>query len=104
MPADPQQTLLEEFTSYYNADELPLFIDSGLEEMAAQSGDRLVHAAGPEGAAAIAGLLRSVLEDREQPLFQQIEDDTQYDWRYEGWEAFERIAAGMLAKLDAASP
>src|SRR5689334_7323500 len=102
MPRDPEQILLDEFASYYNADELPLFIDSGLEQMAADSGDRLVHAAGPAGAGEIAGLLRSILDDHEQPLFQQIEDDTQYDWRYEGRDAFERIAAGMLAKLDAA--
>lgn len=103
MPRDAQQILLDEFASYYNADELPLFIDSGLEEMAGQSGDRLVHAAGPEGAPEIARLLRSLLEDRWQEPLQRIEDDTQYDWRYEGWDAFERIAAGMLAKLDAAS-
>ncbi|HEY8578630.1 MAG TPA: hypothetical protein VIL72_02000, partial [Beijerinckiaceae bacterium] len=85
MPRDPQQALLDEFASYYNADELPLFIDSGLEEMADQSGDRLVQAVGPEGRAELAGQLRSLLEDRWQPLLQQIEDETLYDWRYEGW-------------------
>jgi len=104
MPPQPAQALLEEFTSYYNSDELHLFIDGGVEEMADESGDRLLHAVGPEGAPEAARLLRSLLENRWQPLFDEIENDTQYDWRYEGWEAFERIAAGMLAKLDAASP
>jgi hypothetical protein len=101
MTPDPQAALLEELTAYYNADELPLFIDDGLLEQGDQSAARLVHVLGDRAPEA-ARLLRELAADPAHPLFERIGIQTMYDWNgdSESWAKFTQLANHIADRID----
>jgi hypothetical protein len=102
MALTAQDALLEELAAYYNADELPYFIDNALGEQADESAARMVHILG-DRAVEVADLLRELADNPEHPLFQTIETQTMYGWNgdSEDWAKFQelarRIADGITA-------
>ena len=98
----PRDATLEEFTAYYNADELHAFIDDALLEHADESGARLVHILGSEGAAQAAELLRAAAGDPAHPLLAEISENTLFDWNGEpeSWRQFQRLAGRIADKID----
>jgi hypothetical protein len=103
-PPDPQDALLEELTAYYNADELPLFIDDGLLQQGDHSARRLVHVLGDRAPEA-ANLLRELAADPAHPLFERIGIQTMYDWNgdSESWARFQQLAGHIADGIDAQS-
>lgn len=102
MPITPEDAIVDEFTAYYNADVLPGFIADHLEEQADDSGARLLHILGRDGAVEAAELLRAMADDREHPLLELINTRTMFDWNAddESWERFQRITRRMADRSD----
>ncbi|ONF72134.1 hypothetical protein [Amycolatopsis keratiniphila] len=96
MSPNPQDTMLDEFGAYYNADELELFIHDGLAEQADESAERLVHILG-DRAAEVADLLRRMAADPAHPLFETLSTQTMYDWNADpgSWAKFQQLARRM---------
>lgn len=104
MPPTPQDALLDEFTAYYTADELPGFIDDHLLEHGGDSAARLVHILG-DGAAELPDLLREMAADPGHRLVETIGMQTQYDWNGdpESWEKFQRLARHIADHIEAST-
>ena len=101
MTPDPQAALLEELTAYYNADELPLFIDDGLLQQGDHTVARLVHVLGDRAPEA-ARLLRELAADPSNQLFERIAIQTMYDWNgdSESWAKFQQLANHIADRID----
>lgn len=95
MPS-PRDATLHEFAAYYNADELPM----DLLLQAEDSGERLVHILGPEGAAEAATMLRAAAGDPTDPLLAEISTSTQFDWVGDAWQDFQQLAGRIAGKID----
>lgn len=102
-PPTPQDTLLDEFVAYYNADELHGFIHNGLAEQIDESAARMVHILGSR-AHEIADLLRQMTADPAHPLFETIGNQTMYKWNGDpdSWAKFQEIARRMADGITAA--
>ena len=102
-PPTPQEALLEEFTAYYNADELPEFIHDGLAEQVDESAARMVHILGNH-ASEVADLIHAMAADPSHPLFEAIGRQTLYDWNgdADSWEKFQEIARRMADGINTA--
>jgi hypothetical protein len=95
--------MLEEFVSYYNADELEGFIHDGLQEQVDDSAARMVHILGGR-ACEVAALLSEMAANREHPLFETVGRQTMVDWNADPvwWDAFQAIAERMADRIAAA--
>ncbi|WP_143105077.1 hypothetical protein [Amycolatopsis regifaucium] len=88
--------LLNEFGTYYLADELGYFVDDALEEHADHSATRIVRFHS-DLAAEVADLLQKMAADPAHPLFETIGKETLYDWNgdQDSWAKFQRLARRM---------
>lgn len=102
MALTAQDALLEELAAYYNADELPYFLDNALGEQADESAARMVHILG-DRAVEVADLLRELADNPEHPLFQTIETQTMYGWNGDpdDWAKFQELARRMADGITA---
>ena len=97
---NPHDALVDEFGSYYQADELALFLHEDLDSHADDSAKRLARVLG-ESALQAAALLRDAAADRTHPLVGAIEYETAYGWTgsEDDWVLFQylvrRIADGL---------
>ncbi|RSM77062.1 hypothetical protein DL991_21160 [Amycolatopsis sp. WAC 01375] len=93
MTPTPQDALLNEFISYYNSDELELFIHDNLEEQADESAERMVHILG-DRAVEVASLMREMAADPAHPFYRTICKRTMYDWDedQDSWAKFQQLA------------
>ncbi len=91
-----REVLLEEFATYYQADELSLFTATGLPDWVDNSASRIVQFHADVGSQ-VANLLREMASDATHPLFQTIENQTMFGWNGdpESWGVFQQIAQQM---------
>jgi hypothetical protein len=99
----PEDVLLDEFSTYYQADELPLFIETGLSEWVDDSAARIVnfHA---DVAPQAADLLRNMASDPAHPLLETIAAQTTFGWNGDphSWEVFQKLALRMADAITVA--
>jgi hypothetical protein len=100
----PDELLLDEFGSYYLADELDDWTDAEfvqqIPEKAAESAKRLLWAGGRGAAAQIISTLQAIAGDRQHSLHEHISEHTLIDWRdEEAWPVFQKLAAAIAQEL-----
>jgi hypothetical protein len=97
--------LLNEFISYYNADDRTLSMDDDLDQSAGQSAARLVRVLGVHSGEAVA-LLRAMAADEAHPLLGEIEDESQYPWTEspEDLAVFQYLAQHISDRMNSLLP
>jgi hypothetical protein len=101
--SDPRKILIQEFSSYYTADELPSLIQGNLDEWIDTSARRLFH--NHRGSAReIAALLRAAAADRSHPIVADLEYASVYDWTdtEDDWAIFQHITRGIAEGMERA--
>lgn len=100
----PKSALLQEFSNYYLADELPSFLYDGLDDWADESAARLAVKLGTEGGAA-ADLLRQAADDRSGPMVEALEKASVYGWTEtdEDWTLFRHLVRRIADGIEAAA-
>ena len=100
---DAHESLLHEFSSYYQADELPDFLYDGLDQQADGSVRRLIRRLG-DSATEASTLLKDSANDRSHSLHQEIERVTTYGWTDtdEDWTLFRYLARRIADGIDSA--
>ena len=99
-----REALLQEFSSYYQADELPTFLYDGLDQRVDGSARRLARRLGDDSGQASA-LLREAAADRAHSFIEEIEDATVYGWTGddEDWILSRHLVLRLADGIDGAS-
>jgi hypothetical protein len=97
---DPRQVLIQEFSSYYMADEIQSLIRGDLDPWIDASVRRLAYHYG-DRANEVAALLQAAADDRSAPIVADLEAASVYDWSgTDGdWVVFQHIARGIARGL-----
>lgn len=91
---DPREVVLDEFASYYHADELAFVVPDGVDDWADDTARRLVHLLGGRASEAVA-VLQRVSRRQDDELLEELDRRTWYGWSgtAENWALFCAIVA-----------
>lgn len=100
-PISPQEALIQEFGTYYLADELMADWAKSLERWAWDSARRLIRRIGDAQAPDLIALLTAAQDDPEHPLVQTLCDETLVAWTDEPqeWHELQQLLETIAADL-----
>lgn len=104
---NPEKVVLDELSSYFNADEanaVPHVLEASLGRIAGESAARMVRAVGRDQRVALVELLNALRNDRSHPLHERIADRTMIEWSEteEEFALFGRLIDAIINDIERA--